>query len=163
MESFKEPAAHIRQRVSPLVGLAPAGAFWAMTALYLYLHPIILHSHLIPFVFYVGLINAYMVGKMIVAHLTRSPKFPYRHSLMFPLAFGVFDSLGPKLGLWPSALGGDVYQIAFLFMCLGIAIGVYGSFVVSQAGSQYSDSEAYLSTNSTMSSRPSAITWTYGA
>lgn len=35
------------------------------------------------------------------------------------------------LGLWPSALGDGVYQIALVMLCLGLAIGVYGSFVVS--------------------------------
>ena len=31
---------------------------------------------------------------------------------------------------WPSALGDNVYQVAFVFSCLGLAVGVYGSFVV---------------------------------
>ncbi len=55
--------------------------------------------------------------------------------LVFPIAYGVFDSLGPWLketvGFgWPSALGTGVYQAAYLYCMLGIAIGVYGSFVV---------------------------------
>ena len=131
MEHQKNAAPHTKSDISPLVGLVPAAAFWTLTSLYLYLQPIILNAHLIPFVFYVGLINAYMVGKIIVAHLTKSSHFPYRHSLMFPLAIGVIDSLGPKLGLFPSALGDDMYQVAFMFMCLGLGMGVYGSFVVS--------------------------------
>ena len=131
LDSQKNAAPHTKSNTSPLAGLLPSGVLWVMTALYLYLQPIILEQHLIPFVFYIGLINAYMVGKIIIAHLTKSPKFPYRHSLMVPLAFGVIDSLGPKLGLWPSALGDDTYQIAFMFACLGLATGIYGSFVVS--------------------------------
>ena len=105
LASQKNGASHTKSETSPLVGLVPAFALWIMTALYLYLQPIILHQHLIPFMFYIGLINAYMVGKIIIAHLTKSPHFPYRHSLMFPLAFGIADSIGPTLGLWPSALG----------------------------------------------------------
>ena len=35
------------------------------------------------------------------------------------------------LGLWPSVLGDGTYQIAFVFLCTGFALGVYGSFVVS--------------------------------
>ena len=55
--------------------------------------------------------------------------------LALPLVYGVLDSAGPllkeKTGLgWPSALGDGVYQVAFLFTCLGLAVGVYGSFVV---------------------------------
>ncbi len=87
-----------------------------------------------PFVFFAGLVNAYSVGQMITAHLVKLD-FPYYNILVLPIAYGVFDSLGPFLqdhiGVgWPSALGGDVYQVAYLFSMLGIAIGVYGSFVV---------------------------------
>ncbi|CAP68169.1 uncharacterized protein PODANS_1_20340, partial [Podospora anserina S mat+] len=35
----------------------------------------------------------------------------------------------PGLG-WPSALGDGVYQVAYMFCMLGMAVGVYGSFVV---------------------------------
>jgi len=96
---------------------------------------VILYHHLVPFVFFVGLINAYSVGQIIVAHLTNS-RFPFDNVLMLPLAFGVADSVGPHLLQrltvvgWPSALGNDVYQVAFVFCSLGLAIGVYGSFVV---------------------------------
>lgn len=51
--------------------------------------------------------------------------------LTIPLALAVVDSVGPMLGLWPSALGYSTYQIAFLFSCVGLGVGVYGSFVVS--------------------------------
>lgn len=117
-----------------LLGLLPFALQWSIIAAYLYLHPIILHEHLVPFVFLVGLINAYSVGQMITAHLTKSA-FPYQNILVLPLAFGVVDSLGPilqaKFGFgWPTALGGGAYQIAFMFSTLGLAIGVYGSFVV---------------------------------
>ncbi|KAK8201967.1 Phosphotransferase [Zalaria obscura] len=119
-----------------LLGLLPFVAAWVLIPIYLYLHPIILHAHLIPFVLYVGLINAYSVGQMIVAHLTKS-RFPMHNVLLLPLLFAILDSFGPVLvdvsgGLlgWPSALGEDVYQVAFMFLCLGLAVGVYGSFVV---------------------------------
>lgn len=135
---------------NPLFGLAPFFFAWILIPTYLALNPIILRQHLVPFVFYVGLINAYSVGRMITAHLTKAP-FPYDNVLILPLLWGVIDSIGPLiqdklsniaasrynkgtdlswLG-WPSALGvNSVYQIAFVFMCVGIGIGVYGSFVV---------------------------------
>ncbi|QIW99164.1 hypothetical protein AMS68_004682 [Peltaster fructicola] len=117
-----------------LLGLLPFTLTWLVIATYLYLQPIILHEHLVPFVFFVGLVNAYAVGQMITAHLTKSP-FPYQNVLVLPLVFGIVDSLGPilqaKLGFgWPSALGDGVYQVAFMFSLLGLAIGVYGTFVV---------------------------------
>ena len=115
----------------PIYGLAPFFVAAANVAAYLYLQPVILNHHLIPFVFYAGLINAYAVGRMIVAHLTKDPEFPMLNVLTFPLGLAVADSLGPTLGLWPSALGFGTYQIAFVFMLMGLSIGVYGSFVVS--------------------------------
>jgi len=108
---------------------------WALIPTYLYFQPVILYHHLVPFVFFVGLINAYSVGQIIVAHLTKS-QFPFYNVLVLPLLFAVLDSVGPyllrltKILGWPSALGNDVYQVAFVFCCLGLAIGVYGSFVI---------------------------------
>ncbi|KAF7195713.1 putative CDP-alcohol phosphatidyltransferase class-I family protein C22A12.10 [Pseudocercospora fuligena] len=117
-----------------LLGLLPFFGSWALIASYLALQPNILHNHLIPFVLYVGLINAYSVGQMITAHLTKSP-FPYQNILALPLIYGILDSLGEvlleKIGLgWYSSTGDGVYQVAFVFTCLGLAVGVYGSFVV---------------------------------
>ena len=111
-----------------LLGLAPFFVTWTLVPAYLLLQPKILDQHLVPFVFYVGLINAYSVGQMIVAHLAKA-RYPYKNVLILPLAFGVVDSLGPRLNLWPSALGDDVYQVAFVFLSGGLALGVYGSFV----------------------------------
>jgi len=118
---------------TPLLGLIPALVIWTLVPLYLFLQPVILHQHLIPFVFYVGLINAYSVGLIIIAHLTQDSQFPTSNVLVWPLGFAALDSLGPVLGLWPSVLGSGTYQIAFIFMCMGLGVGVYGSFVVSEA------------------------------
>jgi ethanolaminephosphotransferase len=120
-----------------LFGLAPFFAAWAFIVAYLYLQPTILHNHLVPFAVFAGLVNAYSVGQMITAHLVRLP-FPYWNVMVIPLSCGVIDSLGPVLLQhspvpwlgWPSALGDGVYQVAFMFCILGMAVGVYGSFVV---------------------------------
>lgn len=117
-----------------LLGLLPFFSCWALIAAYLLFQPIILREHLVPFVFYVGLINAYSVGQMITAHLVVLD-FPYQNVLALPLVYGIVDSLGPVLQQylgfgWPSALGDGMYQVAFMFTCLGFAVGVYGSFVV---------------------------------
>ncbi len=124
------------KEVSPVDGLAPFVATWALVAAYLVLQPGILHGHLVPFALFVGLVNAYAVGRIITAHLVHLD-FPYANVLTLPLAAAVLDSLGPWLRRatggtagWPSALGDDVYQVAAMFCMLGVAIGVYGSFVV---------------------------------
>lgn len=111
-----------------LLGLLPITVTWILIPAYLALQPNILHHHLVPFVFYAGLINAYSVGQMIVKHLVKD-RFPYKNVLILPLAWAVGDSLGPTFGLWPSALGDGVYQVAFVFLSLGLSLGVYGSFV----------------------------------
>jgi len=111
-----------------LLGLGPILVTWILIPTYLALNPIILHHHLVPFILFAGLINAYSVGQMIVAHLAKD-RYPYKNVLIVPLALAVGDSLGPRLGLWPSALGDSTYQIAFVFLMLGLAFGVYGSFV----------------------------------
>ena len=118
-----------------LLGLVPFFVTWTLIPAYLWLNPDILYNHLVPFIFFAGLVNAYSVGQMITAHLVILP-FPYYNVLVLPLAYGVFDSLGPflqkNIGLgWPSALGENDYQVAYVFLMLGAAIGVYGSFVVS--------------------------------
>ncbi|KAI4091309.1 MAG: hypothetical protein LQ344_004168 [Seirophora lacunosa] len=118
--------------ITPLYGLLPYFATWTLVPVYLYLQPIILHHHLIPFVFYIGLINAYSVGQIIVAHLTKNPEFPMYNVLTLPIALAVVDSLGPTVGVWPSALGSGTYQIAFVFLCMGLGFGIYGSFVKVQ-------------------------------
>jgi ethanolaminephosphotransferase len=117
-----------------LVGLAPFFGTWALIVAYLALQPRILHNHFVPFALFAGFVNAYSVGRMITAHLVKLD-FPYDNVMTIPLAIVVGDSLGPWLfqwtGMgWPSALGDDVYQVAAVFMMLGTAIGVYGSFVV---------------------------------
>jgi len=117
-----------------LLGLVPFFVTWTLIPAYLLLNPDILYNHLVPFVFFAGLVNAYSVGQMITAHLVKLD-FPYYNVLVLFLAYGVFDSLGPFLvehiGVgWPSALGDSDYQVAYLFLMLGAAIGVYGSFVL---------------------------------
>lgn len=117
-----------------LLGLVPFFSIWSMIVAYLYLQPNILHCHLIPFALFAGVVNAYSVGQIITAHLVHL-QFPFFNVLGLPLIFGIVDSVGPSIQKyfgfgWPSALGDGVYQVAFMFMMLGTAVGVYGSFVV---------------------------------
>jgi ethanolaminephosphotransferase len=114
----------------PLLGLAPAALSWILIAAYAGLQPEIRENHLVPFALFIGLVNAYSVGQMIVAHLVKS-SFPYGNVLLIPLAAAVMDSLAPKFGLWQSLLGSGEYHVAFVFTCLGLGVGVYGGWVVS--------------------------------
>jgi ethanolaminephosphotransferase len=148
-----------------LLGLVPFFVTWTLIPAYLYLNPEILHNHLVPFVFFAGLVNAYSVGQMITAHLVELD-FPYYNVLVLPIAYGVFDSAGPFLQQtvgfgWPSALGDGGYQVAYLFSMLGMAIGVYGSFVVSSLLASLS-ANINVKSRSTLLSQ-SVIILTFGA
>ncbi|CAG8922315.1 unnamed protein product [Penicillium salamii] len=108
----------------PLYGLLPLVAIWTLTPAYLYLQPAILENFTIPFGLFVTLVNAYSVGRIIVGHLTQT-SFPYQNVLLYPLALGVLDSAGALIGLWSTpVLGNGVGQVAFTFVCLGLAVGV---------------------------------------
>ncbi|KAL7266026.1 Phosphotransferase, partial [Rhizina undulata] len=122
-----------------LAGLAPFFLTWALVPIWLYLRPTILNEHLIPFMFFLGISFAYQVGLIITAHLTKS-RFPYLNVLLLPILAGTLDAAGPwikhndgalgDLVGWPSVLGDGTYTVAYVFGCLGLAVGVYGSFIV---------------------------------
>ena len=116
----------------PFITLATAAPIW------LALRPEILKEHLLPFMFFLGASFAYQVGLIIVAHLTQSP-FPFFNVMLLPIFIfiGMLDSIGPfllqhtsKIIGWPSALGDGPYQVGYVFLCMGLALGIYGSFVV---------------------------------
>ncbi|KAI9370728.1 CDP-alcohol phosphatidyltransferase-domain-containing protein [Aspergillus egyptiacus] len=114
--------------LKPIYGLLPLVATWALVPGYLYFNPTILENYLVPFALYVGLVNAYAVGRMICAHLVHQD-FPYCNILLAPLALAVVDSAGAHFGLWPETLVETVGHPAFVFLSLGLGLGVYGSFV----------------------------------
>ncbi|RHZ56005.1 aminoalcoholphosphotransferase [Aspergillus thermomutatus] len=127
---MKVQAERGKDTVKPLYGLIPLVTMWTLAPVYLYLQPTILEHYTVPFMLFVGLINAYAVGNMIVAHLIKA-SFPFFNIIIgiAPLALAVLDSAASLVGLWQSVLGNGPGQIAYLFVCLGLAIGVYGSFV----------------------------------
>lgn len=148
---------------TPLYGLLPVAVIWTLVPAYLYLQPAILENYTIPFGLFVSLVNAYSVGRMIVGHLVKSG-FPYQNVLLYPLALGVLDSAGALVGLWETpVLGYGVGQVAFVFICLGLAVGVYGSFVVCFPSLEYARAIADLLSFSSMSSLRYVITLISGA
>jgi len=120
-----------------LAGLLPFFSLATMVLIWLSLRPVILREHLLTFMFFLGVCFAYQVGLIIVSHLTMGP-FPFFNILLLPIFAGMADAAGPFLreytgGIigWPSALGDGPYEVAYVFLCMGLASGVYGSFVVS--------------------------------
>jgi ethanolaminephosphotransferase len=111
-----------------LMGLVPFAVTWTLVPAYLLLFPNVLHHHLIPFIFFCGLTNAYSVGQMIIAHLTKQ-EFPMYNVLNLPLFIAVVDGAGRATGLWTGVVAQEI-EVGYLYGCLGLAIGVYGSFVI---------------------------------
>ncbi|KAA8914677.1 CDP-alcohol phosphatidyltransferase-domain-containing protein [Sphaerosporella brunnea] len=123
-----------------LAGLLPFFLTWLAIPAWLSLRPLILTQHLVPFLFFVGIAFAYQVGLIIVSHLTKS-SFPFLNVLYLPILVGLLDAAGPwirdftafyvgKAFGWRSALGDGEFETAYVFACLGLALGVHGSFVV---------------------------------
>lgn len=124
--------ARIKQKRSPLpalAGLLPFFVPWVFIPLWLTLRPVLFH-HLIPFLLFIGIASAYQVGLIITAHLVHAP-YPYTNVLFIPMIFGIVDALAPRLVPgWKSALGDGQYVVGYMFLCLGLCLGVHGSFVV---------------------------------
>lgn len=116
------------------LGLVPFFLTWFLICVYLYLNPETLYHHLVPFILFAGLVNAYSVGQIITAHLVQQP-FPYFNVLVLPIAYGVFDSLGPVFQKyfgfgWSSFIENGSYQSTYCICMLVFALAIYGSFVV---------------------------------
>lgn len=124
-------SAHARGKTtrSVLCGLLPAVEMWTIIVTSLYLQPQTLAHRTIPVVLYAGLVNAYAVGRMITAHLTKSA-FPYGNILLVPAYLSILDSLAVLCGVLDAPVLQD--HAALTYAALGLAIGVYGSFVVSK-------------------------------
>lgn len=108
-----------------LAGLIPFFVSTATSYTFAYLNPSIVSDFCIPFMFYIGTCLAYSVGLIITAHVTHAA-FPYftPYFLLSPMVLGViFNS---KVG--PSE------AIAIVYLSLGLAVGVYGSFIVDVIG-----------------------------
>lgn len=104
-----------------LLGLLPFFVSSFISYTFAYLNPTIVYEYCIPFMFYVGTCLAYSVGLIITAHVTHA-EFPYftPYFLLLPITAAIiFNS---KVG--------HTEAVSILWLSLGLAIGVYGSFIV---------------------------------
>lgn len=108
-----------------LAGLLPFFLSSGITFTFAYLNPSIVYKSCIPFMFYVGTSLAYSVGLIITAHVTHA-EFPYftPYFLLFPMIGAIL--LNHKVG--------PQEAVIVVWMSLGLAIGVYGSFIVDVIG-----------------------------
>lgn len=108
-----------------LAGLLPFFLSSFITFTFAYLNPTIVYKSCIPFMFFVGTCLAYSVGLIITAHVTHAA-FPYftPYFLLFPMIIAI---------LFSHQVGPDE-AVAVVWVSLGLAVGVYGSFIVDVIG-----------------------------
>lgn len=104
-----------------LSGLLPFFASSATTALFAYLNPTVVEDQCLPYMLFIGTLLAFSVGLLITAHVTHAP-FPYfkPYFLLAPIACGIL--LDAHVGPYEAK--------SIVWLSLGLAIGVYGGFVV---------------------------------
>jgi len=73
-----------------MIGLLPFFTVSTMACVFLSHHNEFVHSHLLPTTLYLGVVFAYMVGTIIVAHVSKQ-KFPYWNMTWIPLILGLAD------------------------------------------------------------------------
>lgn len=120
-----------------LAGLVPFFLSSSVTFTFAYLNPVIVKEFCVPFMFFVGTCLAYSVGLIITAHVTHA-EFPYftPYFLLLPMLAAIFlnDKVGPT------------EAVSVVWMSLGLAVGIYGSFIVDVIGDITSHLDIYCLT-----------------
>lgn len=73
-----------------LLGLSPFFAMSGIAYLFLSHHEEIVHFHLLPTLLYLGIVFAYSVGLIIIAHVSKK-HYPYVNMAFIPLILGLAD------------------------------------------------------------------------
>lgn len=119
--------------VTPLLGLLPFVGHTVLNVFWLRASPLLLRTHLIPFMIFWGLSFAYLVGLLIVSHVVQAPEiFPWWHILMIWSLFGCVDANLPHWtdGRMQSIVQkGDAQTVGFVWVSVAVALAVYGYFV----------------------------------
>lgn len=117
--------------LSTLLGLLPFVIQTTVNLIWLKTAPMILNRHLILFMIYYGIGFAYLVGLLIVSHITLSPElFPYWNLLLVWSCLGMLDSASGNLLGWKSLFHTDeTNAVRFLWFSILISVLVYAYFV----------------------------------
>lgn len=105
-------------------GVVPFVAFYVALITWIYLSPSIMYDHLLPLAFATGISFAFTVGRIILAHVTQQAFPMWNPLLLLPFA-GIFTVFLGQYLEWDPELTG----ICSVWAGLGIALGVYGSFI----------------------------------
>ncbi|BFZ64643.1 Phosphotransferase [Saitoella coloradoensis] len=112
-----------------LAGLLPFFGTSFLVYVWLSARPELVTEHLIPLMLFIGAVLAYMVGLMIISHVSHQ-SFPHFNILLLPIIYASLDStILPLLFSLPSTISPSNSPL-YVLACLGLAMGVYGSFVM---------------------------------
>ncbi|ORX96484.1 Choline/ethanolaminephosphotransferase [Basidiobolus meristosporus CBS 931.73] len=112
-----------------LLGLLPFAGSVGLVYAWLNASPSIVTEHLTPFMIYCGCSFGYMVGRMILAHVTKAP-FPYFHRIFIPLILGALNASLPAYFNREPILPLK-YEFAYIIVALVYSIAAYAHFALA--------------------------------
>ncbi|KAJ2119049.1 hypothetical protein IW147_006155 [Coemansia sp. RSA 720] len=105
----------------------PFAASIGSVIVWLWESPQVLSNHLVLFLSFVGFAFSYIVGRVIVAHVTGAP-FPKLNRMHIPVFLGTFNALAPRLGLTKIFAGSN--EVVLIWMCLVYTGAQYAHFAL---------------------------------
>ncbi|KAJ2384203.1 hypothetical protein H4S02_004927, partial [Coemansia sp. RSA 2611] len=129
--SFKN-IARARREQQRSVGAAfadavPFTASISSVVVWLWESPEIRTQHLVLFLGFVGFAFSYIVGRVIVAHVTGAP-FPKLNRMHIPIFLGTANALAPRLGLTKIFAGPN--EVVLIWICLFYTGAQYAHFAL---------------------------------
>ncbi|KAJ2849874.1 hypothetical protein IWW36_002317 [Coemansia brasiliensis] len=118
------------QRLSVAAAFADAVPFTvsiSSVVVWLWESPEILSNHLVLFLGFVGFAFSYIVGRVIVAHVTGAP-FPKLNRMHVPIFLGTANALAPRLGMTKIFDGSS--EVALIWACLVYTGAQYAHFAL---------------------------------
>ncbi|RKP05043.1 CDP-alcohol phosphatidyltransferase-domain-containing protein [Thamnocephalis sphaerospora] len=118
-----------RQLGLALAGLLPFFVSSALAYIWLLASPVLLTQHQVAFILYTGVTSSYIVGRIILAHVTKS-EFPFFNIVYVPLLIGTVNACVPAV------LGYDPlipleYETTYLYASLGLVVAIYSHLAFS--------------------------------
>ncbi|KAJ2357614.1 hypothetical protein IWW50_002225 [Coemansia erecta] len=105
----------------------PFAASIGSVVVWLWESPDVLHGHLVLFLTFVGFAFSYIVGRVIVAHVTGAP-FPKLNRMHIPIFLGTINALAPRLGLTKIFAGSN--EVVLIWICLVYTGAQYAHFAL---------------------------------
>ncbi|KAJ2055905.1 hypothetical protein GGI17_006463 [Coemansia sp. S146] len=129
--SFSNIASACREQnksvLSAFADSVPFVASIASMVVWLAASPNVLHQHLVLFLMFAGFAFSYIVGRVIVAHVTGAP-FPKLNRMHVPIFFGTANAIAPMLGLAKMFDGEN--EVVLIWICLAYTALQYAHFAL---------------------------------